>query len=93
MWSLRRGRELEQEGKIDQAVVEPSEGFYVRGVCDADGVSGVSLGQSRETGGSRVTMENAKGDALRLHKPHPANILKAYQVEKAIEQLEERNLI
>ena len=50
----------------------------------------VSVGK---TGGSRVTFTNGEGDYIRLHKPHPRNILKLYQVNDVIEALTERGLL
>ena len=46
-----------------------------------------------QTGGSRVSFANQKGDYLRLHKPHPRNILKRYQIENLIAALKERGLL
>ena len=50
----------------------------------------VNLGK---TSGSRVAFTNQKGDYIRLHKPHPRNILRLYQVENIITTLKERGLI
>ncbi|MCL2820725.1 MAG: type II toxin-antitoxin system HicA family toxin [Oscillospiraceae bacterium] len=49
--------------------------------------------KSGKTGGSRVTFTDGRGDYLRIHKPHPRNILKLYQVDDVIESLKERGLI
>ncbi|NLD88486.1 MAG: type II toxin-antitoxin system HicA family toxin [Clostridiales bacterium] len=49
----------------------------------------VSLGK---TSGSRVAFSNGQ-DYIRLHKPHPRNTLKAYQVEDIITALRERGLL
>ena len=46
-----------------------------------------------KTGGSRVSFTNGQGDYLRIHKPHPRNILKLYQVDDIIMSLIERGLI
>lgn len=50
----------------------------------------VNLGK---TSGSRVAFSNGEGEYIRLHKPHPRNILKAYQVEYIITALRERGLL
>jgi hypothetical protein len=56
-----------------------------------------SLGYSIEaagiTGGSRVVFSNQDGDYIRLHKPHPRNILKRYQIDDIIISLTERGLL
>ena len=46
-----------------------------------------------KTSGSRVAFTNGDGDYTRLHKPHPRNILKPYQVEDVITALQERGLL
>lgn len=46
-----------------------------------------------KTSGSRVAFTNEDGDYIRLHKPHPRNILKPYQVEDIIAALQERGLL
>ena len=46
-----------------------------------------------KTGGSRVAFSNDKQDYIRMHKPHPRNILKIYQVNDLINDLDERGLL
>lgn len=47
-----------------------------------------------KTSGSRVAFINEMNShIIRLHKPHPKNILKAYQIELVIEELKKENLI
>lgn len=46
-----------------------------------------------KTSGSRVAFTNGGGDYIRLHKPHPRNILKPYQIEDIIAALQERGLL
>jgi hypothetical protein len=50
----------------------------------------VNLGK---TSGSRVAFTGSENDYIRMHKPHPGNILKAYQVEYIITALQERGLL
>ena len=45
-----------------------------------------------KTGGSRAAFSNGD-DYIRLHKPHPRNILKPYQIDDIIASLKERNMI
>ena len=42
-----------------------------------------------KTSGSRVIFRNDKGEKIELHKPHPKNILKPYQVGIIIKSLQE----
>ena len=53
---------------------------------------GYYIVKAGKTGGSRVTFTNGD-DYLRLHKPHPRNILKQYQIDNIISSLKERGLI
>lgn len=47
-----------------------------------------------KTSGSRVAFINEKNShIIRLHKPHPKNILKSYQIDLIIEELQKENLI
>jgi hypothetical protein len=47
-----------------------------------------------KTSGSRVGFYNEEtGHMIRIHKPHPTNVLKEYQIELIVEDLEGRNLI
>ncbi|MCL2792884.1 MAG: type II toxin-antitoxin system HicA family toxin [Spirochaetaceae bacterium] len=47
-----------------------------------------------KTSGSRVCFYNKEsGHLIRLHKPHPANILKQYQIDLIFEELEGRKII
>jgi hypothetical protein len=57
-----------------------------------------SLGYAEDnqgkTSGSRVCFYNDKtGHLIRMHKPHPSNTLKKYQIELILEILEGRRLI
>jgi len=40
-----------------------------------------------------VVFANITGDYIRLHKPHPRNILKLYQIDDIIANLTERGLL
>jgi hypothetical protein len=46
-----------------------------------------------KTGGSRRRFINQNGVVLALHKPHPQNILKRYQVDQIIQLLEGEELL
>ncbi|MBC6436174.1 type II toxin-antitoxin system HicA family toxin [Nostoc sp. HG1] len=54
------------------------------------GFEEVSTGK---TGGSRRRFLNHAGVIMTLHKPHPQNILKRYQIEQIIEILQEEELL
>ena len=46
-----------------------------------------------KTGGSRRRFINSDNVVITLHKPHPGNILKRYQIEQIIEILSGEELI
>jgi len=57
----------------------------------------ISLGyresQTGKTSGSRVAfVQNETKHIIRLHKPHPGNELKQYQIEQIIEELNLRSI-
>jgi hypothetical protein len=57
-----------------------------------------SLGYTEDnqgkTSGSRVCFYNDKtGHLIRIHKPHPSNMLKKYQIELILENLGGRKII
>jgi hypothetical protein len=55
---------------------------------------GYEENQSGKTSGSRVAfINNDTKHIIRLHKPHPNNELKQYQLEQVIEELKSRRLI
>lgn len=44
--------------------------------------------------GSRVVFSNEKiKHKIKLHKPHPGNILKRYQIDLIIQELKSKNLL
>lgn len=46
-----------------------------------------------KTGGSRRKFANADKHIISLHKPHPGNILKHYQIKEVMASLKERGKI
>ena len=55
---------------------------------------GYSESNKGKTSGARVAFVNKENShIIRLHKPHPKNILKTYQVDLIIEELQKENLL
>ena len=48
---------------------------------------------SGKTSGSRVCFKNSKNDKIILHKPHPSNIMKEYQIKEIVNYLIDKGLI
>ena len=57
------------------------------------GHMGYSMEAGGKTSGSRVAFANNDGDYIRLHKPHPRNILKRYQIDDVVANLTEKGLL
>jgi hypothetical protein len=49
--------------------------------------------QHGKTGGSRRKFVDEQNHVISLHKPHPQNILKNYQLKQVIEQLKEKGVL
>ncbi len=55
---------------------------------------GYEESQSGKTSGSRVAFINrSTAHIIRLHKPHPTNELKQYQIEQLIAELESKGIL
>lgn len=54
---------------------------------------GFSENNKGKTSGSKVRFGNKDGIKIELHKPHPKNILKPYQINEIIKKLEKGELI
>jgi len=57
------------------------------------GQLGYFIKRDGKTSGSRVAFSNGESDYIRLHKPHPRNIMKLYQIDDVIIALSERGLL
>ena len=81
-----------KEKLIDRLLSQPTD-FTFNELTTLLGQFGYSISNSGKTSGSRVAFENEEGDYIRLHKPHPRNVLKQYQVSNIITVLTERGLL
>ncbi len=81
-----------KEKLIERLISQPKD-FTFDEVVQLMGYFGYNISNSGRTSGSRVAFTNDKKDFIRMHKPHPRKILKAYQVQNLISDLEERDLI
>jgi HicA toxin of bacterial toxin-antitoxin, len=54
---------------------------------------GFDEASTSKTGGSRRRFVNEAGVVITLHKPHPLNVLKGYQVEQVIQVLRQEGLL
>ena len=84
---------MSQKEKLIEKLLSNPKDFTFQ---EASGLLGhLGYGQTKggKTGGSRVAFSNGKKDYIRMHKPHPKNILKKYQVNNLINDLIERGLL
>jgi hypothetical protein len=81
-----------KEKLIERFLARPSD-FTFDELVTLLGYFGYSVVSSGNTGGSRVSFADSGGDYIRIHKPHPANILKFYQINDIITALMERGLL
>ena len=77
---------------IERLLSRPAD-FIFTELATLLGRLGYHIVKASKTGGSRVTFANSEGDYLRIHKPHPLNVLKRYQIEDVITALTERGLM
>lgn len=54
---------------------------------------GYDLDNKGKTSGSAVSFVNNQKHTMTIHKPHPGNILKTYQVKHIIEELKTTGII
>ena len=92
-YSNIRGDELGNKEKLVQRLLSRPTDFTFRELVTLFGQLGYTIASSGKTGGSRVTFTNSNGDYIRLHKPHPRDILKRYQVNDIITALTERGFL
>lgn len=84
---------MSQKEKLIARLKSMPKNFSFDEVVQLMGDFGYYISNSGKTSGSRIAFTNDKKDYIRMHKPHPRKILKAYQVQELISDLKERNLI
>ena len=84
---------MSKKEKLLARLKEKPKDFSFDEVVQLMGYFGYNIVAGGKTGGSRVAFSNDKKDYIRMHRPHPKSILKAYQVQNLIDDLKERELI
>jgi len=84
---------MSKSDKLIERLLSNPNDFSFQEMTTLLGKLGYKQLKGGKTGGSRVTFSDDKGDYIRLHKPHPRNILKEYQVKKLIKNLRDRGLL
>ena len=86
-------RKLGKKDKLTERLLSRPNDFTFEELTIFLNRLGYSLRAAGKTGGSRVTFVNDDGDYIRLHRPHPRNTLKQYQIGDVIDVLSERGLL
>lgn len=84
---------MSKKEKLLARLKEKPKDFSFDEVVQLMGYFGYNIVAGGKTGGSRVAFSNDRKDYIRMHRPHPKSILKAYQVQNLIDDLKERELI
>ena len=85
---------MSQKEKLIKRLLNKPVGFTYDELRKLLGKLGYKESQSGKTSGFRVAFFNEKTEhIIRLHKPHPKNVLKQYQIEQIIEELTTRGSI
>lgn len=84
---------MSKKEKLIERLKQKPKDFTFEEAVQLMGFFGYSVAPSGKTGGSRIAFANGNKDYIRMHKPHPRSILKAYQVQNLIDDLKERGLI
>lgn len=85
---------MSKEQKLIQKLLTKSKDFKYNELRKVLVSLGYEEYQSGKTSGSRVAFIGTQTKhIIRLHKPHPNNELKQYQIEQVIEELTSRGLL
>lgn len=85
---------MSKEQKLIIRLLSKPKDFTYNELCRVLNSMGYEKSQSGKTSGSRVVFVDKNTKLMiRLHKPHPSNELKQYQIELVIEELKARGLL
>ena len=84
---------MSKKEKLTERLLRKPRDFTFEEVVQLMGFFGYFVVTGGKTGGSRIAFSNGEKDYIRMHKQHPRNTLKMYQVENLINDLKERGLI
>ncbi len=85
---------MSKDQKLIVRLLSKPKDFTYNELCRVLNSLGYEESQSGKTSGSRVAfIDKSTNHIIRLHKPHPSNELKQYQIELVIEELRSRGLI
>ena len=84
---------MSRKEKLIQKLIDNPQSFTFADTGTLLGFFGFRMSAKGKTSGSRVAFISEKYGVVLLHRPHPGNELKAYQVKALREKLEQEGLI
>jgi predicted RNA binding protein YcfA (HicA-like mRNA interferase family) len=87
------GEKMTRKEKLIQRLKSKPKDFTWNELTSLLTALGFTEVKTGKTGGSRRRFVNSDNVIISLHKPHPGNILKRYQIEQIIEILSGEELI
>lgn len=87
------GLAMGKKEKLIQHLLSQPKNFTFSEAETLLGYFGYYRSNKGRTSGSRVMFIRDNGVVILLHKPHPGNELKAYQVKQLIQELKKEGLI
>ncbi len=85
---------MSKDQKLILRLLSRPNNFTYNELCRVLNSLGYEESQSGKTSGSRVAfIDKSTRHIIRLHKPHPSNELKQYQIEQIVEELKSRGLL
>jgi len=71
----------------------PNDFSYIELVNLLSGFGYIQIKKGKSAGSRRAFINEISGHIIRLHKPHPGNSLKKYQILQLLDELKKENLI
>jgi hypothetical protein len=85
---------MSKEQKLISRLLSKPKNFTYDELCRVLNSLGYEESHSGKTSGSRVAfIDKSTKHIIRLHKPHPGNELKQYQIQLVVEELKSRELL
>ena len=85
---------MSRDQKLLARLLTRPKDFTYNELCKVLEYLGYEEHQCGKTSGSRVAfIEKQTKHIIRLHKPHPSNVLKQYQIDQLIDELKSRGTI
>jgi hypothetical protein len=84
---------MSQKEKLLEKLKSKPKNFTFQETATLLGQFGYYIKPSGKTSDSRIIFVSQENDYIRIHKPHPRNVLKPYQIMNLLNDLKERGLI